>query len=402
MNKNHVLLLSAGVGQGHHAAASAIVEAVAKRYPNSVNSTIVNVLDHPDTSNVLREGQSDYDWIATDWPKLHEVARRMTDSNLTRSVTEMAQVIMFYRPISSIIKEYRPDIIVSLYPAFQSAILVFLHQYRSHIPLLTVPTDLGELHRLWFHPGVDLCLVPNQPANLLAQKYGLAGHQIKVTGLPVNPKLAERPASIVELRLALGWQPETMTMLIVGSKRVKSLELYTHILNHTGFPLQFILVAGGNDVLYKHFLAEHWHRPAATYNFVNSLHTMMQAADCILTKAGGLVTAESLAAGLPMLFSQAILKQEQGNAVYVVHHGAGDLTEDPFILMETLCHWLEDGGKLHKKRAENARTLGRPAAAYSVAEVIKEIVTKARMPRLGLEHEESSIRDLLQYFGLKL
>ena len=45
----------------------------------------------------------------------------------------------------------------------------------------------------------------------------------------------------------------------------------------------------------------------------------------ILTKAGGLITSESLAAGLPMLLCDVLPGQEEGNAKVVEDGGAGKL-----------------------------------------------------------------------------
>ena len=106
-DKVRVLLLTARVGQGHLSAAEAIAQALANSYAEVALPMVVNVLDHPDTPQVLHEGQSDYDKIATDWARLHDLVRWMTDFEITRGVTEMAHIMMLYKPISKIIEEHR-------------------------------------------------------------------------------------------------------------------------------------------------------------------------------------------------------------------------------------------------------------------------------------------------------
>jgi len=76
-----------------------------------------------------------------------------------------------------------------------------------------------------------------------------------------------------------------------------------------------------------------------------------------------------LAAGLPLLLTDVIPGQETGNAHFVVNGGAGELIEEPLQALETLCHWLLDDGKLLKERAANAAQLGRPRAAYDIADL---------------------------------
>jgi 1,2-diacylglycerol 3-beta-galactosyltransferase len=150
-------------------------------------------------------------------------------------------------------------------------------------------------------------------------------------------------------------------VLVAGSKRVERLT-FAHVLNHAGFDLHLAAVAGGNDELYDKLRAADWHIPVSLYNFVDNMPDMLHAADCVVSKAGGLIVTESLACGLPLLLVQVIPGQETGNAELVTHEGAGELVLEPLALLEALGDWLADGGRLYRERAANARRLGRPEA----------------------------------------
>jgi 1,2-diacylglycerol 3-beta-galactosyltransferase len=123
---------------------------------------------------------------------------------------------------------------------------------------------------------------------------------------------------------------------------------------------------------------------------------LMQAADLVLCKAGGLVTSESLACGLPPLYVDIIPGQEKGNADYVVGHGAGEVAKSPLATLEILCHWLENDDALLHERAENARRLGRPRAALDVAELIWDAAQEAA----GKTVDRSEIQELLSRLGV--
>jgi 1,2-diacylglycerol 3-beta-galactosyltransferase len=262
-------------------------------------------------------------------------------------------------------------------------------------------TDLVTLHRLWFNWDVDLCLVPTDVAAELALQYKLDPEAVHVTGLPVNPALATPPESKKALRARLGWDTSLFTVLAVSSKRVEGMEDFLHVLNHAGFPIQLIVVAGGDDGLYARLQEAEWHIPVHPYNFVTEMPNFLHAADCVLSKAGGLIVTESLACGLPMLLIQAIAGQETGNAQYVVEGGAGDVTGHPLQLLETLCHWLYDGGRLFQERAANARRLGCPDAAYRAAELIWQLAGRGPVElRLRLPFETEQLKSLLQEFSL--
>ena len=75
--------------------------------------------------------------------------------------------------------------------------------------------------------------------------------------------------------------------------------------------------------------------------------------------------------------------QETGNAEYVVNGGAGDLALSPLEVLETLSHWMLNGGKQMKERAVNARRLGRPDAAYKVAEIAWQMALKGPVDKHG-------------------
>jgi 1,2-diacylglycerol 3-beta-galactosyltransferase len=134
-------------------------------------------------------------------------------------------------------------------------------------------------------------------------------------------------------------------------------------------PLQLVVVAGGDDELYQRFQETEWHVETHCYNFVTEMGSFMRAADCILSKAGGLTVSEALACGLPLILVDVIPGQETGNANYVASGNAGVLARDPIEVLETVCHWLENDRRLYHLQAQNARKLGHPQAAYDVADL---------------------------------
>jgi 1,2-diacylglycerol 3-beta-galactosyltransferase len=141
--------------------------------------------------------------------------------------------------------------------------------------------------------------------------------------------------------------------------------------------LQLAIVTGGDEVLYNELDAVEWHIETRLFGFVKNMPALMHAADCVISKAGGLIVSESLACGLPMLLVDVLPGQETGNADYVIDNGAGEYGKDPVTALETLYHWLDQDGRLLAEYAHNARQLGRPHAAHDIADLIWEIATQA-------------------------
>ena len=70
--------------------------------------------------------------------------------------------------------------------------------------------------------------------------------------------------------------------------------------------------------------------------FVIIVSTIMDAADCIVTKPGGLTTSESMAKGLPMVIVNPIPGQEQRNAEFLVNQGVAVIASKACPIEECL------------------------------------------------------------------
>jgi UDP-N-acetylglucosamine:LPS N-acetylglucosamine transferase len=137
------------------------------------------------------------------------------------------------------------------------------------------------------------------------------------------------------------------------------------------------------------------------YDFVDDMPTLMHASDFILCKAGGLIVSEALACGLPLLVIDVIPGQETGNAEYVIEHGAGERAKSGLAALEIVHHWLDEGGALLAERARNARRLGRPRAAFEIAEhVWKILMTQQDEERRDTSSERGALIALLDRHGV--
>jgi 1,2-diacylglycerol 3-beta-galactosyltransferase len=366
-DRKRLLILTADAGFGHRSAANAVASAVEELYGDQCQVSIVNPLEDRRAPFFLRDSQSDYDKLVRRLPELYRLGYDASDAVVPAVIAEQALIVLLFEVLRDIVQTYRPDAILTTYPLYQSALRAVMTISRASIPLLATVTDLVTVHRLWFNSTIDLTFVPTPGVRDLALNYGLAPEQIQVTGIPVNPEVVREKRGQKELRKALGWQTGPITVLGIGSRRVDRLVDTLDVFNHFGRPLQLIVVAGKDEKLYHELQNTEWHEPVKIYEYVSNVPTMMKAADIIVCKAGGLVVTEALACGKPLMLIDVIPGQETGNADYVVQNGAGALVLSPMEVLQTISHWLMNDGRALKQCAENARQLGKPAAAYDVA-----------------------------------
>ena len=378
-----VMILVSDAGFGHRNAAKAITAALAERYGDAVITETVNPLDDKRVPALLRNSQYDYDRFVRTMPKLYDLGYEVSDSTVSTAVMDGALTLMLFEVLRDLIRRAQPDVLVVAYPVYQAPLSAIRQLARRDIPVVTVVTDLVNVHRIWFSEVADFCVVPTEAAREQALKQGLRPERVEVAGVPVSPAFGRREDTPANLRARLGWRTDLKTFLVVGSKRVGNMREVLHVLNHSALPIQLIVIAGGDDELYAELQSTTWHVEVRLYNFVDNLPTMMQASDGVISKAGGLIVSESLACGLPLLLIDALPGQETGNAAYVQAAGAGELVRSPSAALEAVYHWLVKDAALLAERAANARELGRPEAAYHVAERVWALAERVR-PSRGL------------------
>lgn len=371
-NSRRILILTADYGFGHRSASLAIQAALQHEYGSQVVTEIVNPIDFSSTPSFLRKEQERYDQRVRQTPRLYKLGYDIGDLSVTTSVVESSMIVMLYESVRKALTSFQPDAIVTTYPLYLSPLSSIFTIDRKCVPLHTVVTDMATVPQMWFNPVSDLTLVPTPIVQDLALKNGLKPEDVRITGIPVHPNVVLETRPKAEIRAELGWDPGLATVLVVGSKRVRNLTESLHVLNHANLPIQLCIVAGGDQELYAELERTKWHTTTHLYNRVSNIPTMMHAADAIICKAGGLITSEALACGLPILYIDVIQGQETGNAEIVIQNKAGELASSPVETLVTLFHWLDHDRALLAERAEAARQLGKPQAAFDIARLAWE------------------------------
>jgi 1,2-diacylglycerol 3-beta-galactosyltransferase len=376
-NVKRILILTADSGFGHRSAAEAIQAAFQKDYGDRCEVIVKNPLDHPDVPDFISESQSDYDKLVETMPELYHTAYQFSDAEIPVKFMEGGFVLLLDNILRDMVLKLKPDIIICPYPVFQAPLNTILQTEGLDIPTMTVTTDLVTVHQVYFNDSVTLMTVPSEAVREKALAAGLDESQIIKTGIPVDPEIAALKSIEKEhLREQLGWAPDLVSLLVVGSPRLFDLMDTLQALDQTDHDMQLILVAGGNEALLEKFKERVWRHPVKIYDFVDFMPKLMRAADIVLCKAGGLITTESLASELPIMVVDFIPGQEEGNVNYILDHGAGELCDTPEKAVRTLDMWLEDAGARLSQVRTNAARAGQAEAAMMIAEKAWELVSE--------------------------
>ena len=396
-----IVILTADAGFGHRSAANAIYDGLVNHAQIPLSVEIINLLDAPGVPKAFSNTQSEYDKIVKSIPKIYEFGYTQSDRTVPANLGKIGFSAVLYRAYDEMIQTRNPDVIISTYPFYQApaqtwsyineetfkeqnvsdvkaeiekelpgVFNMFTTKRRPHIPYITVTTDFISLHQLWMSKMPDIYTVANEDTKKIAVEYGIDPNRVVITGIPVKPIFSLETRSKPEIRESLGWELNRTTVIAIGSKRVSKLVENLCIIDHSGFDFQLIMIAGGDDKLYREMRKTEWHHPVQIYNFTSQMPEMLLASDVAITKSGGLITSECLAAGLPMLLIDVLPGQEEGNANLVTTNRAGILTGSPTELLEAFFHLMTNDQAQLKRMSLNAKKIGRPRASLDVCDII--------------------------------
>jgi 1,2-diacylglycerol 3-beta-galactosyltransferase len=298
---------------------------------------------------------------------------------LSRCITEEFSYWIAHERVKQAFLMYRPDLIVSVHPLCQTLPLRILKDMgiRERIPFVTVVTDLGSAHPLWFHKDVDICFVPTDRVRDIARRCGVSINKIRQYGLPVRPAFWKESRDKVAVRNELGLEQAPTILIVGGGDGMSAVGRVARALacrlSEEFSYAQLVIICGRNVALQEELSRMHWPLPVHVKGFVNNMSEWMTASDCIVTKAGPGTIAEALIRGLPIFLYGFLPGQEAGNVPFVVENGVGLFESDPLILANHVIELFREQSHLVQMSIQ-AKNVGRPLATYQIAKDICDLL----------------------------
>jgi 1,2-diacylglycerol 3-beta-galactosyltransferase len=277
----------------------------------------------------------------------------------------------FFRgSIGRIYADERPDLVLSVHSMVNHVPLrVLRRQVGSHVPFVTMVTDMVTVHPSWCCPEVDYCMVPTEEARRAAIRFGMRAESVEVVGQPVSLSFASRVGAKGEVRARLDLDLARPCVLVVGGgDGVGPIYETTRAIANMVPDAQMVVVCGHNDGLRQQLDSVNWEIPTKICGFVDNMPELMSASDLLVTKAGPGTLAEAWIAGLPVIVSSYTPGQETANVQYVVDHEAGTFVREPDEVARVVREWLQPGNPDLKRVVANAAALARPDASMVVAQ----------------------------------
>lgn len=356
-NTPKILIISSDTGGGHRSAAQTITEGLQKFWKGE-SAAVRTIKAVEESHHITEKLVSVYNWVLKN--KQHWMKYLYWVVNKIRPETReffMKRCIGFCHDI---FEKWCPHIVVSVHPLTQHIFARVLKELKlsQQIPLVTVVTDpCYGFWKGWACDDVSLYLVANEDAQRQLVDYGISPEKIKISGMPVDPKFQE----VTELdaqtaRKAYGLDPDKFTVFLnagwIGGGNIP--QIFRELVRGE-LDVQAIFLAGKNEELRLEAeqLAKTAKFPVKVIGYSNEIEKLMQSANVMVSKLGGLTTFEALACRLPIIADATTppMPQEAGTVQMIERRGAGLLLNKASDIVPTIQNLIADRTRYSRMKA---------------------------------------------------
>ncbi len=273
--------------------------------------------------------------------------------------------ILIYR-LEELFEAIEPDAVIATHftPTHFASVLKEKFGYK----LFVVITDY-HLHQMWLNRAVDVYFIGHE--DILNDVYipKWAQGKFVATGLPVRAVFEQRIPK-TKARELIGVEDDHPLVLVLGG-RIFGGPWIRLIKKLMALPINLIVLTGRNNWARRRInkLIGRGKARLSAHGLVENIHHYMMAADLVISKAGGLTTAESLVAKIPLVFANSLPGLEQYNERFFLDHDASFVI-DMKRAQTQVWELLHDHNL--KKRIENFYRLRKPHPSRNI---VREIET---------------------------
>jgi processive 1,2-diacylglycerol beta-glucosyltransferase len=383
---HRILVMSASVGAGHLRAAQAIELALRQTVPTA-HVRNLDVLEFTNRGFRQIYGKAYLDLVnkaphvlgyfydLMDQPG--RGGKAVKGSDALRLAVEKLNLRMLVK----LLQEEPFDLIINSHFLPAEIVASLKRQGKLDVPQMTVTTDF-ETHRLWVNqPCEHYCTATEEGARYL-QHWGIPAGQVTATGIPIHPVFAEEKDR-ADCLARHGLKGESPVVLqLAGGFGVGPIErIYKELLGIEQ-PLELVVVTGRNEKAKAQLesIKTPGRHHVRIVGFTDAIDELMNAADLVVSKPGGLTTSETLARGAAMVIVNPIPGQESRNSDFLLENGAAIKANNLATLGYKVEELLADPRRLARLKTA-ARKLGKPRAAFPIVEQALRMVGGTRDPR---------------------
>lgn len=366
-----LLILSITTGQGHHQTGLAVAN-----YFEEMGHQVTQLDCYEYLSPAMKDMVSHGYLVSTKYSpklygKMYRLAEKKDKSENYATLFQLANTL-FHHKMAKYLKENAPDAVVCTH-VFAAILMSYLAEKGYRYPTVGIITDF-KAHPYWESTRLDYYVTPNEYMIPSLAKKGIRKEQILPIGIPIFQKFSQKEEKEI-IRKALRLKNLTTILIMSGSMGFGNVYKILKSIDSVPEKFQVITVCGNNEKLKKKIDKNKWKHHVTNYGYVSNVDKLMDAADYLVTKPGGLTVSEALAKELPMLISKPIPGQEERNLDFLLNFGCGMRISKTNPADEIIAQLMMNPKKT-ELMLENIRFIRKPDSTKKLYEHIINIINK--------------------------
>lgn len=366
------LIFSIKAGYGHHSTAKAMIDYLTDK---GIQCEMLDMFEYinPKLGDSIQDGYLlTTKYLPEEFGKVYsQLDKKETKYNKYSLVAILSNIVT--NKLREYVQDFNPDIIIGTH-SYACMIMTYLHEkHYISCPTVGVVTDF-TVHPFWESTDLDYYVTADELLTIQMMRKGIKKEKILPWGIPIRESFAEK-ISKQEARRELGIEDKPTMLVMMGSMGFGNVIDRLRLLDTMEGDFQIVCVCGSNDKMKKGLDETEWTKQIYTYGFVNNVHVMMDAADCIITKPGGLTSSEALAKQLPIILMNPIPGQEDRNMEFLVNTGAAVMVTPTFTLDAAADCVLNHEWRIEQLR-ECVKHIGKPNSTKNLCDFVCKLIGK--------------------------
>lgn len=369
MSSKRVLLMHISPVSGHRSASLAIAKALQEK-DKHIQTLCIDAFNYinPQLEKLVNKS---YMFVIQTIPRFWDYL--YDNKDVFGKITKIRSAIhkQSDKKIKKLMGWFKPDIVVCT-QAFPCGVVAdYKRRHNLNIPLVGVLTDYAP-HSYWLSDSVDTYVVPALKIQQIFIEKGIASERLKTIGIPIDSKFNQKQSNRQEIFRRLGLDATLPTILVMGGGQgLGPIKDIIRALDKLNRPAQLIIVCGVNKGLYKWLNKNKslFTKPLSILGYAEEINDLMSVSSFIVSKPGGLTSAEALSKSLPIIIVKPLPGQESQNTQFLLEAGAALKVEGLNHLRPLAQDLLSNPVKLHQLRSK-AQALACKDSALKIAQVI--------------------------------
>ena len=350
--KKKILIVYASYGSGHKSVAEYVYEYF-KEHSNDLEIKIIDIMEYGNLIaklnvkmfNLCFKFQNSFS---------STIGYELFDSKIATSPYKEIVRLLFKSDLTTDILTYKPDVLIATH-FFGGIVMGKINKkYKLNTKIITIITDYAS-HAIWLqnHKRENAIVVSNEIVGRELLKFGVPAEKIFPFGIPLSSKFKKVDANTSKIKFKYNIKNHNLTFLFFGGGSLGSSYTYGYLKEILKLKLNInIIFASGKNVKLQNrcnnYIKRENIKNVTVLGFTKDISNLLNIADVVITKPGGLSVTEALEMKTPMILIPGNGGQENHNAKFVTKNHFGLRVRNARQLAKTVKKLTENKKIIHE------------------------------------------------------